>query len=172
MKDFILLFTTMGMFAFGLFVVKIMDQFLEENAVRACEGQPGCGYLLQIAAESPVLLDSIANIMEECSGKKYGMEFGITSARADKLLLKLKEGSVDFVLLTAESASKAGEKLEYVVLSKSHKQTTRVVGIPVHDMERDQEVYVLWNPGIVSKPRDQVVALLCREAAFPRKMCG
>lgn len=172
MKDFVLLLATMGMFVFGYFIVKKMDQFLEENAVCDCEGQPGCGTLLRIAAESPVLLDSIAPVMEECSGKKYGMEFGVTSANAEKLLQRLGNGAVDFVLLTAESASKAGGKLEAVVLPKSQERSVQAAGLSVYELEKEKEVYVLWNPSIPSKPRDRMAAILCREAALPHKMCG
>lgn len=172
MKDFVLLLSTMGMFVLGFFLVKKMDHFLEENAVHAFDGQPGCGTLIRIAAENPALLDSIAPVMEECSDKKHGMEFGVTSAKADKLLQRLWDGSVDFVLLTSESASKAGEKLESVVLPKSQEHTARVAGLTVHELEKETSVHVFWNPCVSSKYRDYMAALLCREAALPDKMCG
>ena len=173
MKDFVLLITTIGMFGLGFYIVKKMDQFLTENTIGTCERQPGSNKkLLQIAAETPVLLDSIAYVMEECTRNDPVMEFGITSARAEKLLQKLDKGVIDFILLTSESAKSAGRNLESVVLPISGEQTAQVAGLSVYSLEKEEEIYVFWNPSVLSKSRDRMAALLCREAQFPHKMCG
>mgnify|MGYP001264683883 FL=1 len=65
MKDFVLLIVVLAAFIYGYFLMGKLDKFLEEN-----ESQKHIsGSKLRIGFETPALIDSIADLLEQFSSE-------------------------------------------------------------------------------------------------------
>ena len=171
MQDFLLILMLLATFAFGYFVMVRLDAFFDENQRLIEQESRQNRDHIRIAAESVAMLHSIAEPLEECSAANPYLEFFPSTGKAEHILRRLSQGTLDIALLTRESAahiesSCAAVKIPYRPASVM----SQPLGLPVENMDDDEWVYVVWNQSIPSKNRDRVVFAL--EAAYCTLKCG
>ncbi|MGN0978244.1 MAG: hypothetical protein ACI4PH_09340 [Faecousia sp.] len=161
MQDIILLCTTAAVFLFGFFVVKRFDACMAENQRAIEEENRKNKSLIRIAAESPILVDSIAPAMESCSWSNPYVTFSVSVGRTNHMLNRLQEGTVDLLLLAEDTAEELHPPFPYVKIPcHAEQMTAGESGLPIANMEKLTAIVVLWNQAIPSPARDRVVFTL------------
>ena len=89
MKDLFLILILLATFAFGYYVVVRFGDFIEENQRLIAEGNRNSQCKIHIAAETPMLLNSIASALESYSESAPHVEFFLSSGQINHLLDKL-----------------------------------------------------------------------------------
>ena len=93
MKDLFLIPIMLAVFVFGYFVMAKIDSFIEENRrLIHAENRQNRAHI-RIAAESPMLLDSIAVQLTSYSRANPFVEFFLSSGKAELILQKLMDGT-------------------------------------------------------------------------------
>ena len=86
MKDLFLISIMLAVFVFGYFVMAKIDSFIEENRrLIHAENRQNRAHI-RIAAESPMLLDSIAVQLTSYSRADPFVEFFLSSGKAERIL--------------------------------------------------------------------------------------
>ncbi|MGN1002160.1 MAG: hypothetical protein ACI4PC_05265 [Oscillospiraceae bacterium] len=117
--------------------------------------------LIRIAAESPMLVDSIAPAMESCSWSNPYVTFSVSVGRANHMLHRLREGTVDLLLLAEDTAGELPPEFPSVrIPCHVGQMTAGESGLPIEYMETHTAIVVLWNQAIPSPVRDRVVFTL------------
>lgn len=161
MQNAIMICTTAAVFLFGFFIMKRVDACIAENqqAIEA-ENQKNRS-LIRIAAETPMLVDSIAPAMESCSWSNPYLTFSVSSGRTKHMLQRLREGTVDLLLLTEVTAEELHTEFSSVKIPCHRGRICAgESGLPIEDIEEQTAVLVLWNQAIPSPARDRVVFVL------------
>lgn len=169
MKDIVLLFPLAAIIMIVFFAIKKVYSFLEENQKSIFEkNEEGKGEIVnkvRIAAETPVLLHSIATAMESCC-KSY-MEFFIRCDRIPYLIHGLQDGSSDIILLEEDTAKEWKDQYSYFrVPFQSGIIMVESIGLTLTDCGHEEWVYVLWNQKFQSSARDQIISALQHENAI------
>lgn len=169
MKDIVLLCPLAVIIIIGLFVIKKVCSFLEENQKSIFkkneEEKERTVNKVWIAAETPVLFHSIATAMESCC-KSY-MEFFICCDRIPYLIHRLQDGSSDIILLEEDTAKEWKDQYSYFrVPFQSGKIMVESIGLTLTDCGHEEWVYVLWNQKFQSPARDQIISALQHENAI------
>lgn len=161
MKDLLLILVTLATFAFGYFVVVKTGAFFDENQ-RLTERETRHNRPhIRIAAESPALLNAITPQLEACSSANPCLEFFLSTGKAERILQKLNEGSLDIALLSDETAARIGKSYGSVrILCQAEPVYLQSLNLPVEAMEGESWIHVVWNREIFSKERDRVVFAL------------
>lgn len=89
MKDLFLILILLATFAFGYYVAVRFGDFIEENQRLIAEGNRNSQCKIHIAAENPMLLNSIASAFESYSESAPHVEFFLSSGQINRLLDKL-----------------------------------------------------------------------------------
>ena len=161
MKDLILMLSTFAVFVFGFFIIKNVDAFIEENQrLIALESRNNSCHI-QISAETPMMINSIASVLESCSAMNPYIEFCLSSGNANLLLKKLIEGSTDIVLLSEGGADDVNEQFKCVKIPYREVQLIdQRLGLSVENLDTNDWIYIVWNKTIISKNRDRVIFAL------------
>lgn len=154
MKDILLLCATLAMFGFGYLLMKRLDRYLDRQHTLAPE-ETGCR--LQVAVESPLLVNSLSQVMDAYPW----ISFCVRNGSVSTMLQRLREGSVDLLLLADVQAQiPDGEfssvRIPYFAGSVTDDET----GLCVSGFDETETVCVLWNRAIASPGRDRVVCAL------------
>ena len=169
MKDFILICTTLAMFVFGYYITRKVDTLLEKNTEMIEKEQLNKKHLIKIAAETPMLLNSVAAALEYCVDANSNIEFAVSSGRSGKLLHNLSDGVTDLVLLTEDSAAETNPDFEYIRIPFCQgSEAAEAFGLKVQNLYEDKTVYVLWNKDISSPLRDWFVLALRNDYCVSR----
>lgn len=161
MKDVCLILLMLAMFLFGFFVMKKIDDFIEENQRQIDLENKRNGCQIRIAAESPMLLNSVAYALKYCTSINPYIEFFISSGRAKRLCQKLLDGKLDIVLLAEEPVQDIHNDFQMIKIPYQPGQiTVSEIQISVEEVEEEAWVYVLWNKTIASLHRDRVLFTL------------
>ena len=109
MKDLFLIPIMLAVFVFGYFVMAKIDSFIEENRrLIHAENRQNRAHI-RIAAESPMLLDSIAVQLTAYSRANPFVEFFLSSGKAERILQKLMDGTLDIAILAEENNLSVGQ---------------------------------------------------------------
>ncbi len=166
MKDVVLIIVTLAAFAFGYFVMKKVDDFLIENHRLITAGNRINCCTIRIAAESPMLLDSIAPALEHCSNMYPYMEFYLSNCNVKRLMQRLSNGTIDIALITEENAKELGKDFNCVrIPHQAEQRVVTMLGLTVDNMDEEHWIYVVWNKTILSKDRDRVIFSIENEIA-------
>ena len=171
MKDLFLIPIMLATFAFGYYIMTKVDTFINENQRLIAAENRKSQYQIRIAAESPMLLDSVASALENCSEADPHIEFFLSSGRAHHLLEKLLNEQIDILLLTEEHAEQLDQQYESVLIP--YQRTTmqaNTLGLPVENLDEEVWINVVWKKGLKSKKRDRVIFALENEHC--RLKCG
>ncbi len=164
MKDLFLIAIMLAVFAFGYYIMTRVDQFIEENQrLIAAESRNGRCHI-RIAAESPMLLDSVASALESCSEADPHIEFFLSSGRANHLLEKLMDEQIDILLLTEEHAEQLDRQYASVLIPyQKTKLFASSLSLPVENLDEETRIGVVWKKGLQSRNRDRVIFALENE---------
>lgn len=171
MKDLILIAMMLALIIFGYYIMTKVDRFIEENQRMVDDEIRNGMQKVRIAAENPMLLDSVSSALESCGKADGRVSFFLSTGRAGRILEKLLDEQVDIVLLTEE----AGRQLDNRCLSFSipYEQTVKpisVFGLSVDHLAEDGRICVVWKKNGGSKSRDRVLFILENEHC--RLKCG
>lgn len=164
MQDVILICTTAAVFLFGFFMIKRFDAFMAENQRAIEEENRKNKSLIRIAAENPMLVDSMAPAMESCSWSNPYVTFSVSVGRTKHMLRRLQEGTVDLLLLDEDTATALHPEFPSVrIPCHMWQMTAGESGLPIEDMDAHTAIVVLWNQAIPSPARDRVVFALSND---------
>lgn len=164
MKGLILVITILAMFVFGYFVMKKVDELIEENQRLIVLESRDNNCQIRIAAETPMLLDSAATALEVCSDANPYIEFFFSSGKVNRLLQKLLDETVDLALLTEDHVKDLCDDLAFVkILCESGQATETAFGFSIKNPDKENWFYVVWNKNVKSKNRDRVIFALENE---------
>lgn len=171
MKNYLLIPMMLAVFAFGYYVMARVDRFIEENQrTIAAENRNGrCA--VRIAAENPMLLNSIASALESCSEADPYLEFFLSSGKGSHLLAKLADEQIDILLLTEEHTRQLEQQFASIFIP--YEKTPSIpstIGLPIENLYEDVRIGVAWKKSQCSKNRDRVIFAL--ENEYCRLKCG
>lgn len=164
MKDLVLILIVLAMFVFGYFVMVKVDFFIEENQRLIKNENRNGKSKVRIAAENPMLLDSVASALECCSNAETHIAFFLSSGKKTRLLEKLRSDQIDIVLVVEDCTQQLGK--EYAFLRIPYEKTEASIsclGLPVEDLDEGSWIQVIWNKKTKSKDRDRVIYALENE---------
>ena len=146
MKDFVLLIVVLAAFVYGYFLMGKLDKFLEEN-----ESQKHIsGSKLRIGFETPALIDSIADLLEQFSSEYPNYELNLFYGSVSEIINGLENNKLDFGFII-ESANDI-LKDEYCSLSLQIKQSVinpDSADIAVHPINTiEKSARVIWQNDI------------------------
>lgn len=171
MKDLFLIPILLATFAFGYYVVAKFGDFIDENQRRIAEGNRNGQCQIRIAAENPVLLDSIAPALESCSESAPYIAFFLSCGQTKHLLDKLLNEQIDILLMPEDSSEPLAPQYASALIpyEKAAVYTTSL-GLPVENTDEEKQIRVVWKKTLKSKNRDRVIAAL--EMEHYRLKCG
>ena len=146
MKDFVLLIVVLAAFIYGYFLMGKLDKFLEEN-----ESQKHIsGSKLRIGFETPALIDSIADLLEQFSSEYPNYELNLFYGSVSEIINGLENNKLDFGFIIENSNDIL--KDEYCSLSFQIKQSVITPGSidnavhPINTIEKPARV--IWQNDI------------------------
>lgn len=161
MKHMILICATLAFFVFGYCIMKKVDAFMAENQRAIEEENRRSRCLIRIAAETPMLVASVAPAMEYCSWVHPYIGFCVSGGRVKRMLQRLQDGTIDILLLTEASANDLHTEFASVKIPyRSGQVMCDETGL---NTEGEPSLCVLWNQTITSPNRDRVVFVLCND---------
>ncbi len=161
MKDLFLIPIMLAGLAFGSYIMTRVDRFIAENQRLIAEERRNGRCPIRIAAESPMLLDSIAAALERCSEADPHIAFFLSSGRASRLLEKLMAEQIDILLLTEEHAEQLDRQYASVLISYQKTELfTSSLSLPVENLDEEARIGVVWKKGLQSRNRDRVIFAL------------
>ena len=92
MKDFVLLIVVLAVFIYGYFIMEKLDKFLEENQSQKLISDSK----LRIGFETPAIIDSIADILEQFSSEYPDYELNLFYGSASEIINGLGNNKLDF----------------------------------------------------------------------------
>ena len=146
MKDFVLLIVVLAAFIYGYFIMEKLDKFLEENQSQKLVS----GSKLRIGFETPVIIDSIADLLEQFSSEYPNYELNLFYGSVSEIINGLGNNKLDFGFIIESSNDIL--KDEYCSLSLQIKQSVinpDSVDITVHPINTiEKPARVIWQNDI------------------------
>lgn len=143
MKDFVLLIVVLAAFVYGYFLMGKLDKFLEENESQKLIS----GSKLRIGFETPALIDSIADLLEQFSSEYPNYELNLFYGSVSEIINGIGNNKLDFGFIIEESNDILKDK--YCSLSFQIKQsviTPDSIDIAVHPINTiEKPVRVIWQ---------------------------
>lgn len=164
MKDVVLIIGTFAIFVFGYFVMKKVDDFIEENSRLIAAGNRTNSCPVRIAAENPMFFNSAAPALEHCSNANPYIEFFFSSGSIKRLLQRLSNGAIDIALLSEENTKDLCKDFVFVRIPyQTEQRAVTMLGLQVDNIDEARWICVAWNKTIPSKVRDRVIFALENE---------
>lgn len=117
MKDFALLIVVLVVFIYGYFLMEKLDRFLEENQSQKLIS----GSKLRIGFETPVIIDSIADLLEQFPSEYPNYELNLFYGSVSEIINGIENNKLDFGFIIESSNDIL--KDEYCSLSLQIKQS-------------------------------------------------
>ena len=164
MKEALLLAVIFATFAFGFYVMKKIDDFIEKNNRLITSMDRMSSRCVRIASENPMFFDVIASTLEHYSNSNPYMDFRLSSSHAKRLLRLLSDGNIDLVLLSEDNAKDLSDPFGCTSISYCPNQkVVTTLGLTVENMDDTGQIIIVWNKAILSKDRDRVLFALENE---------
>ena len=146
MKDFVLLIVVLAAFIYGYFIMEKLDKFLEENQSQKLISDSK----LRIGFETPAIIDSIADLLEQFSSEYPDYELNLFYGSASEIINGLGNNKLDFGFIIESHNDIL--KDEYCSLSLQIKQsviTPDSIDIAVHPINTiEKPARVIWQNDI------------------------
>ena len=147
MKDFVLLIVVLAAFIYGYFLMEKLDKFLKENQSQKLISDSN----LRIGFETPAIIDSIADLLEQFSSEYPDYELNLFYGSVSEIINGLENNKLDFGFIIENSNDIL--KDEYCSLSLQIKQnviTPGFIDIAVHPINTiEKPVRVIWKNDII-----------------------
>ncbi len=171
MKDLFLILILLATFAFGYYVVAKFEDFIDENQRRVADGNRNGRCHIHIASENPILFNSVASALENCSEAAPYIEFFLSCGKRKYLLDKLLNEKIDILLLSEECSEQLEPQYASALIPCEEKEGyTTSLGLSVENLDKEKWIRVVWKKSLKSKNRDRVIAAL--EMEHYRLKCG
>ncbi len=99
MKDFVLLMVVLVPFIYGYFLMEKLDKFLEENQSQKLISDSK----LRIGFETPAIIDSIADLLEQFSSEYPNYELNLFYGSVSEIINGLGNNKLDFGFIIENS---------------------------------------------------------------------
>ena len=146
MKDFVLLIVVLVAFIYGYFLMEKLDKFLEENQSQKLISDSK----LRIGFETPAIIDSIADLLEQFSSEYPNYELNLFYGSVSEIINGLENNKLDFGFIIESSNDIL--KNEYCSLSLQIKQSVinpDSADIAVHPINTSEKpARVIWQNDI------------------------
>ena len=146
MKDFVLLIVVLAAFIYGYFLMEKLDKFLKENQSQKLISDSK----LRIGFETPAIIDSIADLLEQFSSEYPNYELNLFYGSVSEIINGLENNKLDFGFIIENSNDIL--KDEYCSLSFQIKQSVITPGsidIAVHPINTiEKPARVIWQNDI------------------------
>ena len=146
MKDFVLLMVVLVPFIYGYFLMEKLDKFLEENQSQKLISDSK----LRIGFETPAIIDSIADLLEQFSSEYPNYELNLFYGSVSEIINGLGNNKLDFGFIIENSNDIL--KDEYCSLSLQIKQSVinpDSADIAVHPINTiEKPARVIWQNDI------------------------
>ena len=146
MKDFVLLIVVLAVFIYGYFIMEKLDKFLEENQSQKLISDSK----LRIGFETPAIIDSIADLLEQFSSEYPNYELDLFYGSVSEIINGLGNNKLDFGFIIENSNDIL--KDEYCSLSLQIKQSVinpDSADIAVHPINTiEKPARVIWQNDI------------------------
>ena len=146
MKDFVLLIVVLAAFIYGYFLMEKLDKFLKENQSQKLISDSN----LRIGFETPAIIDSIADLLEQFSSEYPDYELNLFYGSVSEIINGLENNKLDFGFIIENSNDIL--KDEYCSLSLQIKQSVinpDSADIAVHPINTiEKPVRVIWKNDI------------------------
>ena len=143
MKDFVLLIVVLAAFIYGYFLMEKLDKFLKENQSQKLISDSK----LRIGFETPAIIDSIADLLEQFSSEYPNYELNLFYGSVSEIINGIGNNKLDFGFIIEESNDILKDK--YCSLSFQIKQsviTPDSIDIAVHPINTiEKPVRVIWQ---------------------------
>lgn len=145
MKDFVLLIVVLVAFIYGYFLMEKLDKFLKENQSQKLISDSN----LRIGFETPAIIDSIADLLEQFSSEYPDYELNLFYGSVSEIINGLENNKLfGFIIENSNDILKD----EYCSLSLQIKQSVITPGsidIAVHPINTiEKPVRVIWKNDI------------------------
>ena len=146
MKDFVLLIVVLVAFIYGYFLMEKLDKFLKENQSQKLISDSK----LRIGFETPAIIDSIADLLEQFSSEYPNYELNLFYGSVSEIINGLENNKLDFGFIIENSNDIL--KDEYCSLSFQIKQSVITPGSidnavhPINTIEKPARV--IWQNDI------------------------
>ena len=146
MKDFVLLIVVLAAFIYGYFLMEKLDKFLKENQSQKLISDSK----LRIGFETPAIIDSIADLLEQFSSEYPNYELNLFYGSVSEIINGLENNKLDFGFIIENSNDIL--KDEYCSLSFQIKQSVITPGSidnavhPINTIEKPARV--IWQNDI------------------------
>ncbi len=169
MKEILLIPIMIAVLAFGYFVMVKIDSFIEENRRLIQQENRKNHSQIRIAAESAVLLDSVAPQLESCSAANPYLEFFLSTGKADRILQRILDGTIDIALMTEEKADRIGDTYGTLQIPcHTGIVISPMLGLPVENLDEENRICIVWNKAVQSKSRDRILFAIEAEYCTPK----
>lgn len=169
MKDILLILVLLAVAALGYFIMTKVDLFIEENRRLTLTENRHNSPHIHIAAESPMLLDSIAAQLEAYSNADPFVEIFLSTGKTDRILQKLMDGTLDILLLTEVKKVPLDELCAIIQIPYRTKGImSSSLGLSFENLDNDDYIFVVWNKLVKSKARDRVLFAIESEYRLPK----
>ena len=145
MKDFALLIVVLVAFIYGYFLMEKLDRFLEENQSQKLIS----GSKLRIGFETPAIIDSIADLLEQFSSEYPNYELNLFYGSVSEIINGLGNNKLDLGFIIESSNDIL--KDEYCSLSQIKQSVINPdsVDIAVHPINTiEKPARVIWQNDI------------------------
>ena len=146
MKDFVLLIVVLVAFIYGYFLMEKLDKFFKENQSQKLISDSK----LRIGFETPAIIDSIADLLEQFSSEYPNYELNLFYGSVSEIINGLENNKLDFGFIIENSNDIL--KDEYCSLSFQIKQSVITPGsidIAVHPINTiEKPARVIWQNDI------------------------
>ena len=99
MKDFVLLIVVLAAFIYGYFLMEKLDKFLKENQSQKLISDSK----LRIGFETPAIIDSIADLLEQFSSEYPNYELNLFYGSVSEIINGLENNKLDFGFIIENS---------------------------------------------------------------------
>ena len=146
MKDFVLLIVVLAAFIYGYFLMEKLDKFLKENQSQKLISDSK----LRIGFETPAIIDSIADLLEQFSSEYPNYELNLFYGSVSEIINGIENNKLDFGFIIESSNDIL--KDEYCSLSLQIKQSVinpDSADIAVHPINTiEKPARVIWQNDI------------------------
>ena len=162
MRGFVLICAVAAVFIFGYFIMKKLDDFLDNNRRQISEDIGT--HSLRIAFEMPVLIASVADLMDRFSKENQNCDLYLFYGSADEIEKRLTENKLDFGFVAADSICTSEKEFASIILplkqSVIHSET---VDLPVRPIEASEiATRIIWKENRVNRYGKHFAELLNR----------
>ena len=144
MKEIFLACAVAAILVLGFFIMKKVDDFLENN--RRLTDEERTSNQLLLAFDNPMIMDSLPPILEEFSKKNPDCQLRFLFGKPERIRDKLDQNRIDFGFIE-RTASDNDETLNCLILSSEQNSIfCENIGYPLEPLNRENvQTSVIWK---------------------------